>query len=423
MTANKPSPFVPKVRFPEFQRVGDWKREQIGNVASIIKGKGLSKADITEGGATPCIRYAELYTHYGEVIHEVVSRTNVPHEDLMLSQAEDVIIPASGETRADIAKAACVLLERVALGSDLNILRSDLYGPFFSYLLNSPLRHTIAQMAQGDTVAHLYPGQLSLVWLAYPLRPEQKKIADCLGSLDDLIEAEGRKLEALRQHKQGLMQQLVPQPGETVPRLRFPEFHNASEWKTKNLEELILVQSGGTPPKDNSEYWNGSIPWVSAKDMKRLYLEDTEDHISIAAVDNGARLVPAGTLLMLTRGMTLHKNVPICVLQREMSFNQDVKALLPKAGVKGLFLVFALLANKQRLLNMVDIAGHGTGKLNTYELEAFELAFPQPAEQQRIATCLASLEDVLAAQAGKIDALKQQKQGLLQHLFPSLETE
>ena len=206
----QPGETVPRLRFPEFQRAGNWKRDQIGNVASITKGKGVSKADITKGGAIPCIRYAELYTHYGEVIQDVVSRTNVPHEDLMLSLAEDVIVPASGETRADIARAACVLRERVALGSDLNILRSDLYGPFFSYLLNSPLRHTIARMAQGDTVAHLYPKQLSQVWLAFPLRPEQKKIADCLSSLDDLIAAHGRKLEALRQHKQGLMQQLFP---------------------------------------------------------------------------------------------------------------------------------------------------------------------------------------------------------------------
>ena len=185
-------------------------------VASITKGKRVSKADITKGGATPCIRYAELYTHYREVIHEVVSRTNVPHEGLMLSQPEDVIVPASGETKVDIARAACVLPERVALGSDLNILRSDLYGPFFSYLLNSPLRHTIARLAQGDSVAHLYPKQLSQVWLAYPLRLEQQKIAYCLGSLDDLIAAEGQKLDALRQHKQGLMQQLFPQLGGRV---------------------------------------------------------------------------------------------------------------------------------------------------------------------------------------------------------------
>lgn len=201
---------VPKLRFREFFRAGDWKREQINNVASIIKGKGISKGDIANGGAIPCIRYAELYTHYGEVIHEVVSSTNIAKENLILSQAEDVIVPASGETKADIAKAACVLSEGVALGSDLNILRSDLYGPFFSYLLNSPLRHEIARVAQGDTVAHLYPKQISQVGVAYPSRREQKRIADCLGSLDDVLAAQARKIDAFEQQKQGLLQQLFP---------------------------------------------------------------------------------------------------------------------------------------------------------------------------------------------------------------------
>ncbi len=206
----RPGETVPRLRFPEFQRAGDWRRDQIGNVASIRKGKGIAKADITKNGSIPCIRYAELYTHYGEVIHKVVSQTNLPQCDLMLSLAEDVIVPASGETRIDIARASCVLIDGVALGSDLNVLRSDLHGPFFSYLLNGPLRFKIARMAQGDTVAHLYPKQLSKVWLVYPSRIEQQKIADCLGSLDKLIATQGQKLEALRRHKKGLMQQLFP---------------------------------------------------------------------------------------------------------------------------------------------------------------------------------------------------------------------
>ena len=220
-------------------------------MTSITKGKGVSKTDLTKGGATPCIRYAELYTHYREVIHEVVFRTNVPHEDLVLSQPEDVIVPASGETKVEIARAACVLPERVALGSDLNILRSDLYGPFLSYLLNSPLRHTIARMAQGDTVAHLYPKQLSQVWLAYPSRLEQQRIADCLGSLDDLIAAEGQKLEALRQHKQGLMQQLFPKLGETVPCLRFPEFRD--KWRKMRLDSVVTEFRASSTVQDEYE--------------------------------------------------------------------------------------------------------------------------------------------------------------------------
>jgi type I restriction enzyme S subunit len=155
--------------------------------------------------------------------------------------------------------------------------------------------------------------------------------------------------------------------------------------------------------------------------MKQLFLDDSEDHISSEAVDDGAKLVPTGTLLMLTRGMTLLKDVPICVLQREMTFNQDVKALRPTNGVDGLFLAFLLVGNKERLLKMVDVAGHGTGKLNTDELRAFELVIPAPAEQRRIADCLSSLDAQIAAATEKLAALKTHKQGLMQQLFPAPE--
>ncbi|MDE0309385.1 MAG: hypothetical protein OXI60_06080 [Acidiferrobacterales bacterium] len=106
-----------------------------------------------------------------------------------------------------------------------------------------PLRYKIARVAQGDTVAHLYPKQISQVPLPYPLRLEQKKIADCLGSLDDLISPTGRKLEALRQHKQGLMQQIFPQSGETVPKLRFPEFRDLPAWEFQPLIAHTVMQS------------------------------------------------------------------------------------------------------------------------------------------------------------------------------------
>jgi len=153
--------------------------------------------------------------------------------------------------------------------------------------------------------------------------------------------------------------------------------------------------------------------------MKRLFLEDAEDHISAAAVDDGARLVPPGTLLVLTRGMTLLKDVPSCVLRREMSFNQDVKGLRPKNGVDGLFVAWMLTGNKSRLLAMVNVAGHGTGKLDTDELKGLELSVPKPYEQHRIASCLSSLDALITAETRKLEALKTHKQGLMQQLFPA----
>ena len=155
--------------------------------------------------------------------------------------------------------------------------------------------------------------------------------------------------------------------------------------------------------------------------MKRLFLEDSEDHISDAAVDDGARLVPEGTLLMLTRGMTLLKDVPICVLRREMCFNQDVKGLRSKDGVNGLFLAWMLIGNEDRLLAMVNIAGDGTGKIDTDELNALALTVPSKPEQQRIASCQSSLDALITAETQKLDALKTHTRGLMQQLFPSPE--
>ena len=115
-----------------------------------------------------------------------------------------------------------------------------------------------------------------------------------------------------------------------------------------------------------------------------------------------------------------HTSRPICVLRREMSFNQDVKGLRPRDGVDGLFLAWMLTGNKQRLLAMVNIAGHGTGKLDTDELKALELAVPKSPEQQCIASCLSSLDALITAETQKLEALKTHKKGLMQQLFPVL---
>lgn len=129
----QPGQTQPRLRFPEFRDKGEWTTIILGDVVSISKGKGVAKSDVVAGGTTPCIRYAELYTIYGEVITHVHSRTNVSVDTLVLSQKGDVIIPASGETKEDIATCGCVMNAGVALGSDLNVLRSDIDGRFFSY--------------------------------------------------------------------------------------------------------------------------------------------------------------------------------------------------------------------------------------------------------------------------------------------------
>jgi len=201
---------LPKLRFPEFREAGEWSKEKLGAVATLYKGKGISKVDIVANGVQPCIRYGELYTVYGETIHKIASSTNVDASELFLSKRNDVIIPASGETKIDIAKASCVMSDDIALGGDLNVIRSSQNGVFLSYQLNGPLRLSIAKVAQGDTVVHLYPTQIEQLDVLIPNLKEQQKIASCLASLDDLIVAQIQKLNTLKTHKKGLMQQLFP---------------------------------------------------------------------------------------------------------------------------------------------------------------------------------------------------------------------
>ena len=201
---------VPKYRFKEFKEDGDWLEKSLDEVATFLKGKGISKSDIVKNGSLPCIRYGELYTHYIETIRIIKSYTNLNPADLVLSKANDVIIPASGETQIDIATASCVLEKGIALGGDLNIIRTKINGVFLTYYLNNVKRMDIAQMAQGISVVHLYPNQLKTLMINIPKPNEQQKIADCFSSLDNLITVQVENIEQLKLHKKGLMQGLFP---------------------------------------------------------------------------------------------------------------------------------------------------------------------------------------------------------------------
>jgi type I restriction enzyme S subunit len=393
------SALVPRLRFPEFQ--GDpWEAKPLEQVAPLQRGFDLPSSEL-QPGDIPVV-----YSNGVQSFHCTA-----------------------------MAKAPGLVTGRSGTIGKLNFIEKGEYWPhntslwvtsfkgnvpkFVYFLFNSI---GMERFASGSGVPTLNRNDVHAFVSAVPKSlAEQEQIADCLSSLDELITAESQKLDALKTHKKGLMRQLFPREGETVPRLRFPEFREAGEWEQTALGLITRFQSGGTPSKANPAYWNGSIPWVSAKDMKTLFLDDTEDHITTTSVENGAKLVGPGSLLILTRGMTLLKDIPICVLNRRMSFNQDVKALLVKGDTDGRFLAYLLLGNKERLLGLVDIAGHGTGRLDTDELKSFELTLPQRSEQQRIADCLSSLDDLITAQSQKIDALKIHKKGLMQQLFPVLD--
>lgn len=166
----------------------------------------------------------------------------------------------------------------------------------------------------------------------------------------------------------------------------------SSEWRTTTLGECVNFVSGNTPFKGNPAYWGGDIPWISAKDMKSFWVEDAEDKLTQEGTKVASTLVPSGTTLLLTRGMTLHNDIPVVRTRRPATFNQDVKAILPKEGVVHEYVPYLLLGNKSRLQALVDSAGHGTGRLPTDRLKAFSVVCPSITTQKCIASFLSAID-------------------------------
>jgi len=183
------------------------------------------------------------------------------------------------------------------------------------------------------------------------------------------------------------------------------------------LEECVDLRSGKTPARNRPEYWSGAMPWFSAKDLKSFQLEDSEEHISDAAVADGAPIAAIGDILMLVRGMTLMKDVPVGVLSRAASFNQDLKSLRPVDGISSVYLGYMLAASRPRLMAMVERAGHGTGRLAVERLLCLPVWKPDAETQEFIETILQRHDKVLQLSQDLISAKRIYKRGLMHQLL------
>ena len=158
------------------------------------------------------------------------------------------------------------------------------------------------------------------------------------------------------------------------------------EWKEYELGELITLNSGGTPDKSNKSYWGGDIPWISAKFMYDDYLYSSELKISQEGLDNGSRLAPKGSILLLTRGSGLFNRIPVCYVMRDLAYNQDVKCLESKNKelISTKFLFYWLMGNKNSIGAILETTGIGAGKIDTNRLKNIRISLPPKEYQQAL---------------------------------------
>lgn len=397
-TSNKR--LVPELRFPDFEKEGEWKNIKLENIAEFYKGKGISKNDISNNGKTPCIRYGELYTFYKEIVRKVKSYTNLPIENLFFSKANDVIIPSSGETKEDISTASCILCDNIALGGDINVIRASHHnGVFLSYYLNNAKKNDIAQIAQGISIIHLHNSQLQKLLITIPSLAEQQKIAECLSSIDEEISAMKEKAEQLKIHKKGLMQKLFPVAGKFVPELRFPEFEK--KWGKNVLKTIIMTI---IPPKklQTTEYHKkGMFPII---DQSQSFICGFSDDESALVNKKKEDIVIFGdhTCILKLANFTFIQGADGIKIFK--SSNPDI--------VRTDYIY--------HYLNTFPI-GIKEYKRHYSELKEIIVCYSDSIkEQQKIAECLSSIDELISLYENKVTLLEQHKKGLMQQLFPNL---
>jgi type I restriction enzyme S subunit len=181
-----------------------------------------------------------------------------------------------------------------------------------------------------------------------------------------------------------------------------------SEWREATLGELVDMSSGGTPRMTNKDYWGGDIPWISASSLKSLRLSQSDRMVTSGAIGNGTKIAPAGSILIVVRGMSLRKEIRVGKAIRDVAFNQDVKALRVHGDAIPDFLLYTLHGREDDLLGMVRAATNGTGVLPTELLIGLNIALPPIDEQRRIVAVMTALDahlEALEAEATQIEAM------------------
>lgn len=262
---------VPPLRFPEFTE--EWKAEQLDNIATLSKGIGISKEQLSEDGE-PCILYGELYTKYkSEIIKQVESKTDINGSKLKRSKANDVIIPCSGETAVDIATARCVPFDNILFGGDLNVISLHQYdGAFMSYQLNGKRKYDIARVAQGVSIVHLYGEHLKAIKTYNPTLPEQQKIAKLLSLLDDRIDTQNKIIEKYESLIKGLNNILLYATGGKSVCLGDILLERSERSRTNNQHEVLSSTVKGI--FSQREYFSKDIASENNVGYKIIRLHD-----------------------------------------------------------------------------------------------------------------------------------------------------
>jgi type I restriction enzyme S subunit len=393
---------IPSIRFPDFKNEREWEEKLIEEIAiSESSSMALNKLELKASG----------YAVYG-----ADSIVGYIDEFQQSEKYISIVKDGSGVGRLNLCQSNSSILGTLACIKSKNKLKYHL--DWIYYLLNTI---DFSVYVKGAGIPHIYYTDFKKENVAVPKPNEQQKIASCLSSLDEVIAAHSQKLDLLKDHKKGLMQNLFPQEGEKVPKYRFMEFEKDGEWVEKKLGELAELTS--SKRVHLADYVSSGVPFFRGKEISQLKRNQFPDDILYISNEQYKEIkdkhgVPKKGDILITAVGTLG-NVYCIKNDDEFYFKDGNLIWMKNISIDSHFLDVLLDVEKEKVL--ASAIGSSQKALTMAALNKIEFQIPRnPKEQQKIATCLFSLDALINAQAEKIEQLKLHKKGLMQGLFPKI---
>ena len=390
---------VPRLRFPEFRNDLECGEKTLGSLCSTI---ASGKDNIDANGE---------YYLYGST--GIIGRTNNYSHD-----GDFLLVARVGANAGLLTRATCKfgVTDNTLVISPNNLENID----FIKYTLE---KFGLNKLVFGSGQPLITGGQLKSLFIYSPKPQEQQKIADCLSSLDELISAQNQQLEALKAHKKGLMQQLFPAEGETVPQLRFAEFRDSGEWVEKMLGELLQFKNGINASKE--QYGKG-IKFINVLDI--LQNEYITHKKIIGSVEVSDEMVNNFSVnygdILFQRSSETQEEVGTANVYLDKEHVATFGGFVIRGKKIGIYdpVFLNKLLKTQAIRNSISSKSGGSTRFNIGQesLISIKILLPSLNEQQKIASCLSALDELITAQKEKIAALKMHKKGLMQGLFPAV---
>ena len=405
---------VPELRFDGFDR--EWEENKLSKVAKFSKGKGYSKTDLKNSG-NPIYLYGEMYTNYKSQINDVETFTDKIKANSVLSKGNEVLIPSSGETAIDLARASHMNIPKVLLGGDLNIIEPiNGFDPHFLALelSNGTIKQSLAKKAQGKSVVHLYNTDIKNQKFNYPVIEEQEKIGELFKKIDDLIEIQEGKVSKMEDFKKSMLQKMFPKKDELVPEFRFDGFDG--EWEStklsyisnrvtrRNLEnqsKLPLTISSEFGLVNQLDYYNNR---VASKDISNYYLIINGEFAYNKSTSLGA---PYGAIKRLDNyenGALSTLYIVFKIVENNLDF------------IKYYFET-SLWHKEIYKVSQEGARNHGLLNIATNDFFSMRIKLPPLAEQEKIGQFFKNLDAQIDTEKKLLDSYKDMKKSLLQKMF------